>query len=86
MREILKMAEPVYKLKNGTQNIAVFENYTYDKNGKPIKFYSLQIQRSYKNKDDEWQRQTISEIDERAFVLADLIKKAAMWCVEHKQD
>lgn len=80
------MAEPVYKLKNGTQNIAVFENNTYDRNGKPIKFYSLQIQRSYKNKDDEWQRQTISETDERALILADLIKKAAMWCMEHKQD
>lgn len=80
------MAEPIYKLKNRVHNIAVFENNTFDKNGKPTRFYSLQIQRSYKNKDDEWVRQTISETDENALILADLIKKAAMWCVEHKQD
>lgn len=71
------MADPIYKIKNGTQNVAVFANTYRKQDGTQDVFYSLTIQRSYKDKNGEWKQQTISETPERACMLATLIQQAA---------
>ncbi|MBQ0114211.1 MAG: hypothetical protein KBT03_13860 [Bacteroidales bacterium] len=78
------MAEPIYKIKSGTQSVAVFTN-TYEKDGKTRTLYNLNIQKRYKDKNGEWKNQTISEIAENGFQLAELIKQAAIWCVANKK-
>lgn len=77
------MAEPVYKLRKGVHDIAVFENTYITKDGASDVFYSVTIQRSYKDKaTGEWKRQTISEDSEGALILADLIKEAGLKAIE----
>lgn len=71
------MAEPIYKLKKGVHDIAVFENTYITKDGASDVFYSMNIQRSFKDKNGQWQRQTISETPEQALILASLIEKVA---------
>jgi hypothetical protein len=71
------MAEPVYKLRKGVHDIAVFENTYITKDGASDVFYSMNIQRSYKDKNGQWQKQTISETPEQALILASLIEKVA---------
>lgn len=72
------MSEPIYRIKNGVQSVAVFANTYTNKDGKQDTFHSLTIQRSYKDKNGEWRQQTISETPERAYVLAALIQQAAL--------
>ena len=77
------MAEPIYKLKKGVHDIAIFENSYVNKDGASDVFYSVTIQRSYKDKNTgQWQKQTISENSEGALLLADLIKEAGLKAIE----
>ena len=77
------MAEPIYKLKKGVNDIAIFENKYVNKDCSSDVFYSVTIQRSYKDKNTgQWQKQTISENSEGALLLADLIKEAGLKAIE----
>lgn len=76
------MAEPIFKIKSGTQSVACFENKYTKEDGTKDVFYSLVIQRSYKDKEGNWQTQTINESPERGIVLAELIKSVAMKALE----
>lgn len=49
------MAKPVKKFRSGGVSAAVFEN-PVDVNGAQVKKFSVQIQRTYKDKDGEFQR------------------------------
>ena len=53
--------QPIMKLRAGSMSIAVFENKGKGKDGKPYVMKSLNIQRSYKEKDsDEWINKDLS--------------------------
>lgn len=72
------MAEIIYNF----HNIAVFKNSYINKEGVSDVFYSLNIQRSYKDKNGQWVKQTISETPEGALLLADLTKLAGLKAIE----
>lgn len=79
------MAEPIYKLKKGVHEIAVFENTFITKDGASDSFYSLSIQRSFKDKNSgEWKKQVISENLDDALILASLIEKVATDIISRK--
>ena len=73
--------QPTYKQKAGAMSIAVFENEGKTKDGKPYVFKTVNLQKSYKDKKDEWQNVSISlRVDDisRAKMLLDM---AFMECV-----
>ena len=50
--------EPKFKRRTGQFEVAVWENDA-EKNGNTFKVYSWSLQKSYKDKNDEWQRQVV---------------------------
>ena len=46
---------PVMKWRVGAISVGVFENSGQDWNGEAVTFYSVQIQRSFKDRRGEWQ-------------------------------
>lgn len=71
MTERIYMGNPIYKQKAGTISVAVFENKGKGKDGKEYVFKTVNLQRSYKDKDGEWQNQDVS-------LRSDEIPKATM--------
>ena len=65
------MANPIYKQKAGTVSVAVFENKGKGKDGKEYVFKTVNLQRSYKDKNGDWQNQDLS-------LRSDEIPKAVM--------
>lgn len=63
------MTQPIIQKKNKNFNFSVFTNKNQD--GKT--YYSIQLQRSYKNKDtDEWIRETINLFPDDLLKLSNL--------------
>lgn len=54
-----KMAKPTKKYKAGGIQVSIFENEV-KKDGRTMVFKTLAIQRSYKNKNNEWVNETIN--------------------------
>ena len=73
----ITMAEPIYKYKEGVIDIAVFENTFKTEKGTTKTIHSMVVQRSYKDKNDEWQKQKISGDLKDIVYLAGLIEKIA---------
>lgn len=53
------MAKPTKKYKAGGIQVSVFEN-SVEKDGRKMVFKTLAIQRSYKDKNNEWVNETIN--------------------------
>ena len=49
------MNRPVKKWKAGAVSVGVFENNGKARNGETVTFYSVQLQRSFKDAKGEWQ-------------------------------
>ena len=60
---------PIIQRKDGNISMSVFYNHTTDGKG----YYSIQLQRSYKKKDDQdWTRETISMFPEDLLKLENM--------------
>jgi hypothetical protein len=73
------MTSPAQKFRIGTVSVIVWRNA-----GKELPWYSVQIQRSYKNGDDEW-RQTDALGFEDTLVAAKLLDQAHSFIAEAMQ-
>ena len=61
--------KPIIQRKDGNINMSVFYNATKDGKG----YYSIQLQRSYKKKDDQdWTRETINMFPEDLLKLENI--------------
>ena len=70
------MAAPVKKFRIGNVTVNVWEN-----EGPEHKFYTVDIQRRYKNDDDEW-RNTTSLNHGDVLNVAHLLTRANAWIME----
>jgi len=71
---------PIYKEKAGTVAISVFENTGKSKQGEDFVFKTINLQKSYKDKDGEWVNTNISlRVDDIAKVIM-LLNKAFENC------
>ena len=71
------MAIPVLKKRNGAFSVAVFEEKKQGKSGEYTS-RSVVLQKSYKNQNGEWQRQTINLFDNNVADVALLLQATAM--------
>ena len=70
------MAIPVLKKRNGAFSVAVFEEKKQGKSGEYTS-RSVVLQKSYKNQNGEWQRQTINLFDNNVADVALLLQAVA---------
>jgi hypothetical protein len=54
------MVQPKYKVRSGNIQASVFENKGKDKQGKEFSYETIQLQRSYKDKSDNWVNENLS--------------------------
>ena len=69
---------PTIKKRNGAFSVAVFEETKQDKNGNSYQSRSVVLQKSYKNQNGEWQRQTINLFDNNVADVALLLQATYM--------
>jgi hypothetical protein len=65
---------PIIKKRNGAFSVAVFEETKQDKNGNSYQSRSVVLQKSYKDQNGEWQRQTINMFDNNVAEVALLLQ------------
>lgn len=70
------MTIPVLKKRNGAFSVAVFEEKKQGKSGEYTS-RSVVLQKSYKNQNGEWQRQTINLFDNNVADVALLLQAVA---------
>lgn len=75
---------PIIKKRNGTTNVAVFEHKGKNQNGEEYTSYNVNVQRSYKDKDGNWQTQTISLFDNQLNDFIAVLQCASMALVNFK--
>ena len=68
---------PIIKKRNGAFSVAVFEETKQGKSGEYIS-RSVVLQKSYKDQNDQWQRQTINLFDNNVADVALLLQATAM--------
>lgn len=70
---------PIIKKRSGAFSVAVFEETKQSKTGDSYISRSIVLQKSYKDQNGEWQRQTINMFDNNAAEVALLLQSA---CIE----
>lgn len=65
---------PILKKRAGAFSVAVFEETKQDKNGNSYQSRSAVLQKSYKDQNGEWQRQTINMFDNNVAEVALLLQ------------
>ena len=68
---------PIIKKRSGAFSVAVFEETKQGKSGEYIS-RSVVLQKSYKDQNDQWQRQTINLFDNNVADVALLLQATAM--------
>ena len=68
---------PIIKKRSGAFSVAVFEETKQGKTGEYIS-RSVVLQKSYKDQNDQWQRQTINLFDNNVADVALLLQATAM--------
>ena len=68
---------PIIKKRSGAFSVAVFEETKQGKSGEYIS-HSVVLQKSYKDQNDQWQRQTINLFDNNVADVALLLQATAM--------
>lgn len=69
---------PVIKKRSGAFSVAVFEETKQGKSGESFTSHSVVLQKSYKDQNDQWQRQTINMFDNNVADVALLLQAIAM--------
>lgn len=69
---------PIIKKRNGAFSVAVFEETKQGKSGDSYISRSVVLQKSYKDQNDQWQRQTINLFDNNVADVALLLQATAI--------
>ncbi len=69
---------PIIKKRSGAFSVAVFEETKQGKSGDSYISRSVVLQKSYKDQNDQWQRQTINMFDNNVADVALLLQATAM--------
>ena len=69
---------PVIKKRSGAFSVAVFEETKQGKSGESFTSHSVVLQKSYRDQNNEWQRQTINMFDNNVADVALLLQATAM--------
>lgn len=69
---------PVIKKRSGSFSVAVFEETKQSKSGDSYISHSVVLQKSYKDQNGEWQRQTINLFENNVAEVALLLQATAM--------
>lgn len=69
---------PIIKKRSGAFSVAVFEETKQGKSGDSYISRSVVLQKSYKDQNDQWQRQTINLFDNNVADVALLLQATAM--------
>lgn len=77
---------PMLKKRAGAFSVAVFEETKQDKNGNDYQSRSVVLQKSYKNQNGEWQRQTINMFDNNVAEVALLLQATYMDLLGNKSE
>lgn len=75
---------PVIKKRSGAFSAAVFEEQKQDRNGNEYTSRSVVLQKSYKDQNGEWQRQTINLFDNNVADVSLLLQAVYMELVNTK--
>lgn len=55
---------PVKKFRAGAMSVSIFKNDGTRKNGEAVEFDTVQLQRAYKDKNDEWQNTSTLRVND----------------------
>ena len=69
---------PIIKKRSGAFSVAVFEETKQGKSGESFTSHSVVLQKSYRDQNNEWQRQTINMFDNNVADVALLLQATAM--------
>lgn len=69
---------PIIKKRSGAFSVAVFEETKQGKSGDSYISRSVVLQKSYKDQNDQWQRQTINMFDNNVADVALLLQATAI--------
>lgn len=69
---------PVIKKRSGSFSVAVFEETKQNKSGDSYISHSVVLQKSYKDQNGEWQRQTINLFENNVAEVALLLQATAI--------
>ena len=69
---------PIIKKRSGAFSVAVFEETKQGKSGESYISRSVVLQKSYKDQNDQWQRQTINMFDNNVADVALLLQATAI--------
>lgn len=69
---------PIIKKRNGAFSVAVFEETKQGKSGDSYISRSVVLQKSYKDQNDQWQRQTINMFDNNVADVVLLLQATAI--------
>lgn len=69
---------PIIKKRSGAFSVAVFEETKQGKSGESFTSHSVVLQKSYRDQNNEWQRQTINMFDNNVADVALLLQAIAM--------
>ena len=75
---------PVIKKRSGSFSVAVFEETKQSKSGDSYISHSVVLQKSYKDQNGEWQRQTINLFENNVAEVALLLQATAMELMNKK--
>lgn len=76
-------------IKSGAVDCAIWTNEAKDKQGKPIEYQTVQVNRSYKDKNGEWQKTDsfrASDIPKVMLVLGKAYEKLALKEAQGEED